>query len=305
MPGKILWTILFFVCLEHVNAQREIYFLSDCQQPILAEKIYLKAYRNEEARDTLFSDIIRHKPYQFFLLGDLTSVSSNEKKWKPVDRFLKSLQPFHTQVYAIPGNHEYKYLPSKGMREFEKRFPGQSIYGYCVRTDSIAIVMLNSNFHYIHLRKSEAQRKWYRQVLDSLDREDGIKAVVVCTHHAPFSNSTIVGSSKPVEKAFVEDFKKSPKAVLFLSGHSHNLELFKDSQKDFLVIGGGGGLTQPLLPENKRIYKDLIPQQQKPLYFYLILQRKGNQLLLTARGMQRDFRKMFELKVDTIELERK
>ena len=38
----------------------KLYFISDVQAPMLVEKFFLKAYRNEEARDSLFADLKRH-----------------------------------------------------------------------------------------------------------------------------------------------------------------------------------------------------------------------------------------------------
>jgi hypothetical protein len=136
-----------------------------------------------------------------------------------------------------------------------------------------------------------------------LDRASGIKAIIVCAHHAPYSNSKIVGSSTYVSEFFVPRFNKSIKAMLFISGHSHNLEYFvKDKDKNFLVIGGGGGLTQPLLPEGKRQYKDLLNQGDKPLYFYIVVSRKGNHLLVKSRGIKRDFGRFNELNIADIDL---
>ena len=60
-----------------VQNQQRIYFISDVQTPMLPEKIILKTYRNEEARERLFADMIRQHPKNLFMLGDLTSKGSN------------------------------------------------------------------------------------------------------------------------------------------------------------------------------------------------------------------------------------
>ncbi|MCX6284038.1 MAG: metallophosphoesterase [Bacteroidetes bacterium] len=262
--------------------------MSDVQAPMQVEKIISKAYRNEEARDSLFSNIILQHPKNLFLLGDLASKGSKEKAWAPLDTFLYSLNKIQTSVYAIPGNHEYMGK-SAGMRMFTKRFPEQWLYGYFVDVDSIAIVLLNSNFKHL-------------VVMDSLDADPGIKAIIVCTHHAPYSNSKIVGSSKPVSEMIVPEFEKSKKSKLLISGHSHNLEYFSDSiGKHFLVIGGGGGIAQPLIPMDKRIYHDLLGQDLKPIYFYLVIEKNGNCLKLIAKGFKKDFN-FFELEIGTLKL---
>jgi hypothetical protein len=230
----------------------------------------------------------------------LTSRGSNEKDWAPVDALLNSLKRINTSVYAIPGNHEYMGTSTVGMQMFNRRFQGKWRYGYSVKIDSLAIVMLNSNFNKLRGNELSKQSLWYKSKMDSLDADPSIKAIIVCTHHAPYSNSKIVGSSKQVADLVVPVFEKSHKSKLLISGHSHNLEYFSDSPgKHFLVTGGGGGIKQPLIPLSKRKYVDLIDQDVKPLYFYLIIERKNNKLQLTIRGFKKDFR-FFELNIGTV-----
>jgi predicted MPP superfamily phosphohydrolase len=292
-----LFLILVFVAChvpfgfsQVVRNQERIYFISDVQEPLPAEKIILKAYRNEEARDSLFADLIVQHPDNLFLLGDLVSRGSVEKAWLPLDNFLCLLKGANTSTYAIPGNHEYMGRSSNGIKMFVKRFPEKWLSGYTVDIDSIAVVMLNSNFTDLSEIELSKQLIWYKTEIESLDRNPAVKIIIVCTHHAPFSNSRIVGSSKPVEDLIVPAFEKSKKSKLFISGHSHNLEYFSDSiGKHFLVIGGGGGIAQPLIPMNKRIYVDLLKQDAKPLYFYLVIEKNENRLTLIAKGFKKDF----------------
>ena len=78
--------------------------------------------------------------------------------------------------------------------------------------------------------------------MDSLDSNPGIKMILLCSHHPPYTNSKIVKPSKEVVKYFLPRFFESTKSRLYISGHSHNLEFFeKGNKKYFLVIGGGGG----------------------------------------------------------------
>jgi predicted MPP superfamily phosphohydrolase len=235
-----------------------------------------------------------------FLLGDLISRDSKEKAWVPLDTFMNFLNRKNTRIYAIPGNHEYMGRSSASIQMFRRHFQEKWLYGYFVNIDSIAIVMMNSNFNKLTENELSRQLKWYKSEMDSLDADPAIKATIVCTHHAPYSNSKIVGSSKPVADLIVPAFEKSQKSKLFISGHSHNLEYFSDSiGKHFLIIGGGGGIEQPLIPIDKRKYYDLIDQDVKPLHFYLIIERKGNCLKLIARGFKKDF-KFFELDIGVV-----
>jgi predicted MPP superfamily phosphohydrolase len=293
----------FFLFSVSLSDAEKLYFISDTQAPLFPEKILYHAYKNEQARDSLFADIIRQKPGVLLLLGDLTAMGSKNKKWAPLDTFLNALHSLATKVYAIPGNHEYMFRPSIGMREYTKRFPEQSLSGFYVTTDSMAVIMFNSNFKNLKQKEISDQLSWYRKTMDSLESHPMIKTIIVCTHQAPFSNSAVVGSDEEVADSIVPQFGKCKKARLFISGHSHNLEYFADSAgKHFLVGGGGGGIAQPLVPLKKRLYHDLISPEEKPLYFYLIVERKGSILKLVARGFKRDF-SWFELNFGEITLE--
>jgi predicted MPP superfamily phosphohydrolase len=307
---SLLWVIALLLVniscgfSQVVRNQVRFYFISDVQAPLPTEKIIFKAYRNEEARDSLFADIIQWHPKNLFILGDLTSRGSKEKGWAPADTFLNSMNRINTAVYVIPGNHEYMGCSSTGIQMFRKRFPEQWLYGYFVNIDSIAIVMLNSNFDKLSENELSKQLIWYKSEMDSLDIDPSVKTIIVCTHYAPYSNSKIVGSSKPIADFIVPVFDKSKKSKLLISGHSHNLEYFSDGAgKYFLVIGGGGGIEQSLIPFEKRKYYDLINQDVKPLYFYLIIERRDNYLKLIARGFKKDFR-FFELDIGTVTIDK-
>lgn len=295
---------IFCVHAQPDASPPKLYFISDCQLPMKIETMRLAPYRNEEARDSLFSDIIRQHPPYLFFLGDITSAGSNKHAWTPIDTFLNRLSKVHTRVHAVPGNHEYYRSPQEGITNYSKRFQGNSLQGYCVTIDSMAVVMLNSNYKRLTRTQTVQQQQWYESKMDSLDADPGVKVIIVCLHHPPFTNSTIVSSSKAVHKLVLPRFNSSPKARLMLSGHSHNLEYFKNNpNKYFLVLGGGGGLTQPLRLPGKRLYTDLIQQNHKPLYFYVTILRTGNTLSLQARGLKKDFGNYYTLSIGEIELQ--
>jgi hypothetical protein len=307
------FTILVFTCLIFlgnsffIKAQSDsspkLFFISDCQEPMKVERLFREAYRNEEARDSLFSDILRQRPTNLFILGDITSAGSNKKSWYPVDSFLYKLQKQNVLVNAIPGNHEYYTNARKGIKNYLKRFPEKSLSGYCIKIDSMAIVLLNSNFKKLTSPERKKQQAWYDKTLDTLDSDPGTKVVLVCAHHAPYTNSKVTGKSMTVIQNFVPEFRHSLKTKVFLTGHSHNLEYFKDSvNKYFLVIGGGGGLKQPLLLKDESLYSDLVPQDKKPLYFYVTIERKGNYIYIQAHGLHKDFNVFDILEIGEIAL---
>jgi hypothetical protein len=158
--------------------------------------------------------------------------------------------------------------------------------------DSVAVILLNSNFRSLSNTEDTAQINWYKRTLTSLDADSSIRFIISGCHHSPYTNSRIVSSSLSVRQKFVPHFIKSTKSILFLSGHSHNFEHFKQQGKDFFVIGGGGGLHQPL-KHGEGILDDL-SDDYKPLFHYLTINRIVDQLKLTSLRLKADFKNFEE-----------
>ena len=267
---------------------KEIVFISDTQQPMWVEKLVLKSTHNIKATSQLFTSIIKLNPQNVYMLGDIVSLGYSNHKWKKVDQFLKDCRKENTSVCGLLGNHDVMGRRKKGERNFDKRFPENVRTGYVSITDSVAIILLNSNFNMLSTIDKQGQEDWYKQTLNALDKNDSIKAVIVTCHHAPFSNSKIVGSSSSVQQNFVMPFINSKKAQLFITGHSHNFEHFNLMGKDFLVIGGGGGLHQPINIANKTL-PDLAAGY-KPLFHYLSVTRIDNALSVSSHFLEDDFK---------------
>jgi len=262
-------------------------FVSDTQQPLGVEKIYLKPTQNVRATEMIFAAVLRDKPSALFMLGDIVSLGYSKKKWHSTDRFLDSAKQQHIGVYAVLGNHDVMIRDRRGERNFNKRFPAHRRTGYVEVIDSIAIVLLNSNFSKLSVHEIDQQQQWYISIIDSLNHHTGIKGIIVTCHHPVFTNSNMVKPSAGVRQQFLPAFLAAKKCVLFITGHAHAFEHFVYQQKNFLVIGGGGGLHQPLT-----VKADMpadIAASYKPLFHYLQLRRYGNFLQLRSRNIRPDF----------------
>jgi len=281
---KLQIIIIFCLTTAYSAVAQPFVFISDTQAPIKAETILLKTERNVEATDSLLSDLLRSRPRAVFFLGDIVSVGSNSQPWERIDRFLTKMKKARTPVYATCGNHEYMMSQASGERNFAQRFPNSSNTGRIIVQDSVAVVLFNSNITKLSKHAQEAQHQWYKRSLDSLNRAEDIKFIIVGCHHSPYTNSNVVSPSRKVQELYVPAYANTPKAALFLSGHSHHLEYFDIYRKKFLVIGGGGGLWQGFKKENKRDFSDLLEENPKPRYFYLQITRTGNRLQVSARG---------------------
>lgn len=290
-------SILITLLLGHATAHAQValpaandnalYFVSDTQQPMLVEKLFLKPNHNLKATADIFNAILQDRPKNLYMLGDVVALGYANHKWKKVDRFLETCHRDGTEVCAVLGNHEVMGLRKKGEANFQKRFPMNVRTGYVSVSDSVAVVLLNSNFAALSAADEEKQQQWYRAAMAGLDAADSVKAIIVCCHHAPYTNSKIVGCSKKVQEHFVPEYIQSKKAQLFITGHAHAFEHFKVQGKDFLVIGGGGGLHQPLSNASNTLSDLAI--DYKPMFHYLSVKRAGDELLVSSHFLKNDF----------------
>lgn len=280
----------FTVCQNVANAQQKpplLAFASDTQEPMWVEKLFIKADHNLEATQMIFKDVGQRRPRSFFILGDVVSSGKKAKAWKNIDLYMGRALKDSIPVYATLGNHDVMFNAKKGMSNFKKRFPTYEPTGFTVVVDSVAVVLLNSNFGALSADDIGKQDNWYKQKLKELDADAAIKLIIVGCHHSPYTNSKIVKPSAQVQQSFVPPFIASAKATLFLSGHSHNYEQFKVQGKDFVVIGGGGGLHQKVKPNNQ-IMND-VAEDYKPVFHYLEVRRQGSKLNVLSRKLTPDF----------------
>lgn len=266
---------------------KEILFASDTQAPMWVETLWLKQNNNRTATKSIFDNIISRNPESVYLLGDVVSLGYSNRQWKPIDGYLQRLRSEGVKVCAALGNHEVLGKSGKGQKKFQQRFPEHNKTGFVDVSDSVAVILLNSNFRSLSAAEDAAQIEWYKQKLQQLDADPSIQFIITGCHHSPYSNSKIVGSSMSVRQKFVPLFLSSQKSRLFLSGHSHNFEHFHQQGKDFFVIGGGGGLHQPL-KSGANTLTDL-SASYKPLFHYLSIQRTSDQLNVSSIWLNPDF----------------
>ncbi len=264
-----------------------IAFASDTQEPMWIEKLLLKPDHNLEATKMIFTDVDSLRPKALFILGDVVSLGKSKSAWRNIDHYIGQATKDSIPVYATLGNHEVMFNAKRGTRNFKVRFPAYDPAGYTEIVDSVAVVLLNSNFAAMSAIEITRQDNWYQAKLNALDSDPAIKMIIVGCHHSPYTNSTIVKPSENVRQNFVPPFIRSKKAVLFLSGHSHNFERFKEQGKYFLVIGGGGGLHQPLRANNDDMHD--LSADYKPAFHYLEVSRQGDQLQVLSRRLKPDF----------------
>jgi hypothetical protein len=251
------------------------------------ETLFLKSNQNRQATKKIFNEFGQVKPRALFLLGDVVNLGYSNKQWKDMGGYIDALRKEGIEVHAALGNHEVMGRARKGEDKFQKHFPDHVRTGYVRVVDSVAVILLNSNFGKMTAADNEVQLSWYKKTLKALDSDPSVEYIITGCHHSPFTNSKIVGCSKGVEEKFVQPYLASSKSRLFLTGHSHNFEHYQVKGKDFMVIGGGGGLHQPL-KTGDGILAD-VASDYKPEFHYLTVKRSADGLQLKSYALMKDF----------------
>ena len=213
--------------------------------------------QNDSARQLVLNRIAEENPAFLVILGDLVFQGDDSQHWERFDEVAREIRQKNIPVFPLFGNHEYFGIHKKAFDHFFGRFPHLNRqFWYVERFNSVAIVLLDSNFKKISQDLINKQNVWYRSKLNEYENDDAIKTVIVCCHHAPLTNSRVVSDDLKVQEYFVEPFKRSPKAKLFITGHCHSYERFVEDGKEYIVSGGGGGPRQKLRLGDKQRHKD-------------------------------------------------
>jgi predicted phosphodiesterase len=254
-----------------VPSAPSLIFLSDTQAPLWFEKLWLTYDDNELATGRILEAIVHDSSCTAVVhLGDLTAMGSFDSYWNEFDQKTEGLRQAGIPLYPAFGNHEYMTFAERGKVRMVRRFPFMATPWYERRVGSVAIIILNSNFSHLSEDEQRNQQDWYERTLLSLDCDSTISVVLVGCHHPPYSNSKVITPSEEVPQFFVPAFMKSTKARLFLSGHSHAFEHFRVDGKDFLVIGGAGGLLHPLLRGSEQRESDLFDWLDERRFFHYV-----------------------------------
>lgn len=300
----LILLVVLFCNLPQVTAQyiskldrKVLAFVSDTQEPIFFEKIFIESNRNEEATKLIFEDIEKNEDLKaLFHLGDLTAFGSIDSEWENIDKYLQRLRNKDIPIYPAMGNHDYMIFKSGAVANFQKRFPDITSSWYKVIIDSIAVIILNSNYYRLEDYKIKEQIQWLESTLHELENDAAVKFIIFALHHSPYTNSTVVDPSEDVQNDFVPKYLNSRKSILFLSGHSHAAEHFKINRKDFLVCGGGGGLQHKLLIDSNQRWHDHLPlKTAKRMFHYLLCERRENILIIRVMMLNDDFKSFTEV----------
>ena len=243
------------------------------------------------AHADVVQQMLARRPDALVLLGDMVFDGSYDGDWAFFDGLMKPVAEAGVPVFPVYGNHEYLRSSRAAELNMRKRFASMRSTWYTVTMDSVAFVMINTNFDRISEAMCRQQRRWYDSTLVALEGDASVRCVVVCGHHPPFTNSMNVSDHRVLQSEYVPAFLRHSKSRLWLSGHSHALEHLRKEGRDFVVTGGGGAPRHKLMADDELRHPHVGRARKgrtiSPFHF-LIVQRRADSLRLKMIAVQKN-----------------
>jgi 3',5'-cyclic AMP phosphodiesterase CpdA len=171
--------------------------------------------------------------------GDLVSAGSDPAEWRGFHADNRPIFEKGIPYYPGLGNHEFAVDAAQGLANYFAFFPRlQGRRWYEVRHPPVLVAILDSNFGRMSEKEAREQERWLSGLLDAAERDPEIRHVILCCHHAPYTNSRVHPDSKEVQVRLAA--RRTPKVRVFVSGHVHSYERFLKDGVQYVVSGGGG-----------------------------------------------------------------
>ncbi len=315
MLRKFIWILLFFPFIQFStgtagesdkirpfnhntlgksgNHPLELAVIGDLQRTSLPE-ILINREQNDLEREGIVESVSKEDINSVILLGDLIFEGSNENEWSRFDHLISPISGKGIPLFSIMGNHEYWGRNRSALVYVASRFPqitGRQSW-YCIESDSICLVFLDSNYGSLGDKKWNKELKWLKNKLSESDKNNSVKGVIVFLHHPPYSNGLIIGDDEKLKEDLVPIFYSSRKTVAMISGHAHTYERFINNGKTFIISGGGGGPRINLSTDEKKHVDLCILPSPRP-FNYLLLKRNGEKIEVTVKGLNKGEKKFF------------
>lgn len=270
------------VVYTHELGAGDLLAVGDFQRTSLIEQWVMRREQNDSARARVIAEMRDEENVGgLLLLGDLVFDGSSCSDWEAFDELFAPLAA--RGVVLALGNHDYWGPDVLACANLEPRFPWirEQTWGVS-RWGDVAVVWLDSNAYI------DEQAEWLESTLGQLDA----RAVIVTTHHPPYTNSTVTGDEPHVQEAFVSLL--TPNVRLFLSGHAHAYEHFDKEGVHYVVSGGGGGPRVKLLRGDEARHDDVFDSPSPRPFHWLRIRQDSSGLEVIVRGFQKD-RPTYEL----------
>ncbi len=217
--------------------------------------------KNRNVQDSVLKKISEENPAFVIHLGDLVFQGDDHCHWQDFNKFAKDIYKKNIPILPVLGNHDYYGNNQAALENYFSHFPDLNNKKYYSRRFLyLGLILLDSNFDKMNKDEIIQQNNWYQENLNKFEKDSTIKMILVAFHHPPYTNSKIVNDDLQVHNYFVKPSLNLSKVKLFFSGHCHSYEHFKNTDRHFIVSGGGGGPRHSLRTDKMK-HKDSYKEQ--------------------------------------------
>ena len=263
-------------------------------------------------------------------LGDV--IYGHDKSAQYRDEFYRPYMTYPGKIIAIPGNHDgetFKGTDPVSLAEFRNNFCAPSavvpaiasavrifretmtqpgVY-WMLSAPFANVIGLYSNIaegpgNLLGANGDDKQIKWLTQTLAALKQSADGKALVIATHHPPFSS----GGHSPSKDMLAQIDKACSAAGVaphaMLAGHSHNYQRYTRTTRigaaqveiPYLVAGCGGHAASSVTAASGQHMGETIFEKSLKGFGYLMLTANAKQLEIemieTTDGVKKSFDKV-------------
>jgi Calcineurin-like phosphoesterase len=213
---------------------------------------------------------------------------TSAREWKAFDHLFAPVLAKGIPVIPAVGNHEYWGNNQQALANLTARFPWlASSRWHAHLHDSLGLILIDSNISEYAEAEWARQVAWFDSTLQEMDANPSVRAVLVFSHHPPFTNSTIIDDASYLATSFLPAFFAAKKTIAFISGHVHGYERFAANGRMFIVSGGGGGPRLRLYEGKKARHQDLFAGPAIRPFNYLLLYPESGRLRIEVMGLEK------------------
>ena len=249
----------------HNHSSCTLAVIGDTQHTLWAERVFLRREDNARAREVLLQNFAEENFGVLVHLGDMTESGASQAAWREFDRNFAPIWAKGAAFIPMMGNHDYWGNARRRRAQIATRFPQLAQQAWRAEIfQNLGLICIDSNRGQYSRAAWAEQERWFEKTLAAFTQSQQIQAILVFSHHPPFTNSAVMARAKFLENFFVPAFFSSSKTKAFISGHVHGYERFMMQGRAFIVSGGGGGPRLPLRRMKRRKYVDVYEAGQHP-----------------------------------------
>ncbi len=267
---------------------RTIAVIGDTQRTLWAERAFLLREKNDRERELLLQSLCEKDFDVLIHLGDMVENGASLRAWQEFDRRFAPILAKGAAFIALLGNHDYWGNERRRRSLIQARFPHLLQQAWRAEIyHHLGLVCIDSNRAQYSQANWAQQEHWFEEVLRDYTHDPSVAAILVFSHHPPFTNSTVLRRAQFLERVFLPAFFASHKTRAFISGHVHGYERFIVNEKTFIVSGGGGGPRLPLRRVARRQFADQYAEVAPRPFHYLLIHLEVRQLRVKVWGLQK------------------